>query len=1160
MLDLKKIENLGDLIQNSEEFNQKIKIILEELKNHIELQPNYDKIEFLFNEIGKSEINETFSIGINRKIENEKVTILIEKEFKKFVPFIVLRELFNLFIPKDIVKSESIQLIINQIIMTYLSRLKNQPDWRELIRSNLKQYHSVVTGFNYLVGYDRLEKFFQISQSDNSLNTLKMFFKYLHETKLENQSNIINLILDKIIELSFKPENNEEMVETLRCLIFIFYNEQLFDSILKFKDLFQEFKDKKFLATSLSLRKFEKQLKWIHHHSMVAPSYQLEYKSINLHVISVFIEFNHSLSKEKINEVLKGLPFLNTPKYYYDGFGLDIYCYIILPKCYLSDFLELLQKLKNKNYVNNFSCLEINHTDHLVNLNYFLELNQNWRFIEINTPKYKTKYEIQFETNYGNELTERKLELIDFLIFDRLRSFSYFGFGFEKRAKTLGALKSDLLNDIITQRAIIKELKETLNLFHSSTKLKKKLLQLIENNGKNGFFHIKKMIENYNMAVKIIELFINDNLEMHSYSEFKEELKKKINNFDLIEKKVLKLKYIEREVIEQLIPLFFRSKEIYLELKKEFNNFAKLFNSFYNLKVFDLNALKRILLNKEMIETLYITKEKKLKADYEKFKLYRITGSLINEKIRKYLTYKPQLIKPIILNTITVDKYVHYFFEIIIINSKEARLKLEGFKNYFPRSIILETKDFFSEEKYLLVELSVPYLSNKEKKEFLSYFYTLFQNMLIKARFYIWTGMTYAFTSKSFYDFEKEQFFYTPDLFKQYFFSAHKILGEINKRPVKYDYQINRHMFSDIKDFSNITKLVNSKSLVNVDKIDLKSFEELMNFQKNMNRIILDDSLYKASKTKTFFSNYVNHLYFIPIFHSFKLSLNFMYFKNSNLDLEELRTKFGKSILKLKYSSSIENNPNFLLSYIQDLESYNDNYLEIAEMGDIQEFCYFQVKKVSFLFDFHTNITDNGWDYNEDFFNLHIKDVLSNQELKPYYLIKDYNLHNNNNSHFYKINSKEYQDLMKIYNWESIDIKSYLLTKKIKTIEIIKDLVGKGLILPYISIKNVGFRDSIYFIIPNIKKKDLIILKGIFSFFNYGFIYEIEGAYKILEQDRINQFNEGLFIKLKLPECKISGFVQLIDLLFEDLDIHNYVILVNLINGSHKIKKVKTTA
>lgn len=775
---------------------------------------------------------------MNRKIEDGKVKIILDKEYRKFVPFILLRELFNLFIPREIEKSESIQLIINQIIITYLSHFKNQHDWRKLIRGNLKQYHSIVTGFNYLISYDRLEKFFQMSQLDDSLNIVKFFFNYLQKTKFENHSRIINIFLYKILEFEFKPESNEEMVETLRCLIFIFYNQQIFENIHIFKELFQDFKEKKLLITSLSLRKFEKQLNWIHHHSMIAPSYQLEYKAINLLVISLFMEFNHSLNKEKIIESLKGLPFFNTPKYYYDGFGLSIYGYMVLPKYYLSDFLTLLQKLKSTNYITDFSCLDICHGEHLINLNYFRDSIRNRKFIDVKAQKYKKDYEIKFETNYGNVLTERKLELLDFLIFDRLRSFSYFSFGFEKRAKTLRALKSDLLNDIITQRAIIKELKETLQLFHSSTNLKNRLFQIIEKNRKDGFFYIKKKIENYNKAIEIVESFIKRNVEIRSFSKFKEEFKKKINEFDLFEKKILKLKYIERNVIQELIPFFFRAKEIYLQSKNDFIKFTKLFNSFYNLKIFDLNAIKSVILKEEILESLFESKEKKLKADYEKFKLYRVTGNLVDEKIRKYLSYKPQLIKPIVINTITADKYVHQFLEINLIESKETRLKLGEFKFFFPRTIILETKDFYNEKKYLLVELSVPYLSNKEKKALLSYFYTLFHDSLIKARFYIWTGMTIAFTSKSFYDFEKEQFFYTPDLFKQYFLYVQKTLGEINKRSLRNNYQIDGYLFSEIDDFSKITNFVNSKNQKKSNKIDLKSFEELMNFHKDLNRIL----------------------------------------------------------------------------------------------------------------------------------------------------------------------------------------------------------------------------------------------------------------------------------------------------------------------------------
>ena len=1163
MLNLKKIEDLEDLILNERDFNLTINQILGDLtKQLVDASPKYNKIEFSFGQVENTNIFDPFSIGVNRKIEKDKISILVDKDHIKFISFIVLREMYNLFVPREIKKSESIQLIINQIIMTQLSSFKNINDWRKIIRGNLKQYDLLVTGFNYLIGYDRLEKFFRLSQKDSSKNMIKFFFNYLHRSKSlfkENRVYILNLFLNEFKNFKSESMDSEEMVESIKCIVDIFYKIQEFESILKFKEIFQQLKEEKILTTSLSLRRFEKNLNWINSNSMIAPTYQLQYKSINLYPISIFFEFNPLLSKVKIIEILKELPFFMTPKFFYNGFGLDIYGYMILPKYYLNDFLELIKKLENYNYIINYSCLDICNQVHCVNLNYFRDYAQNQRIIDNNYQKYEKGYEIQFKTDYGGKLTERKLELLDFLIFDLIRFFSYFSFGFEKRAKTLRTLKSDLMNEIISQHAIIKELKDSLQLFQKSNDLRNRLIRLIDKNRIEGFFFVKRKIENYVDSLKILEVFISTNPEINTISKFNVALNTKFNQFTINERKILKLNYIERSIIQNLVPSFFKSKGLYLQAKSVYTNFSKIFNSFYNLKIFNLNTIKDVILNQELIETMLEVKDNRLKEVYEKFKLYKMSGKLIDEKIRKFLSYKPPIIKPLLINTIITDQYVHNYLEIIIIESKESRMKLNSLKLFFPRFIILEVNDFFRKNKYLLVEISVPYLNSKEKGVFLSFIFTTFQDKLIKARFYIWGGMVSAFSSKNFYDFENEQFFYTPDLFKQYFLNVRTKFGEINCGSLRKTPQIPKFLFSEINSFSDLISLVNSKNFKKKEKINLKSFESLSNFQTDIIRTLIDDNKYNHIKSKEFFIDYVKHIYFIPTFQYFKLTQHYLYFNKSNLDLKKLKLILGNSFQKLRFSSSIEKTPSFLLSYVQKLESSDNIHSKIIEMDGIQDFCYFRVKRVCFLFDFQSNLTDEGWDYNKDYFHIHINKVLSNQILKSNNLIKDYHLYDENSSIYYDVISPEYLNLLKIYNWNPVDIKSFLLTKKTKTIQIIRDLISKDLIIPYISVKNVGFRDTLYFIIPNIKKQNILNLKRIFNFFNYGFIFEIEGDYKISGQDKINHFKDGLFIKLKLPNCQIGDFIQLIDLLFEDLNIRDYVILNNPINGSQLMKKMKTT-
>ncbi|GAH26515.1 unnamed protein product, partial [marine sediment metagenome] len=73
---------------------------------------------------------------------------------------------------------------------------------------------------------------------------------------------------------------------------------------------------------------------------------------------------------------------------------------------------------------------------------------------------------------------------------------------------------------------------------------------------------------------------------------------------------------------------------------------------------------------------------------------------------------------------------------------------------------------------------------------------------------------------------------------------------------------------------------------------------------------------------------------------------------------------------------------------------------------------------------------------------------------------------------------------------------SYLTRRYFKINTSITELLKKGLIQPFISLKNLDVVEEITIILPNVKKKkhNESILK-VFSFFNVGFIYEMEGEY-----------------------------------------------------------------
>jgi hypothetical protein len=116
------------------------------------------------------------------------------------------------------------------------------------------------------------------------------------------------------------------------------------------------------------------------------------------------------------------------------------------------------------------------------------------------------------------------------------------------------------------------------------------------------------------------------------------------------------------------------------------------------------------------------------------------------------------------------------------------------------------------------------------------------------------------------------------------------------------------------------------------------------------------------------------------------------------------------------------------------------------------------------------------------------------------------------------------------------------------------ELLQKDLIMPYISVKNLDIIEEVTIILPNVKIEHNESILKIFSFFNIGFIYEMEGEYYIHGFEEIMKFENGIMIKLYFPDCKIDEFEKLFDLLFEYMEIDHYLILNDLVDGENLIK------
>ncbi|MFX0000712.1 MAG: hypothetical protein ACFE88_11390 [Candidatus Hermodarchaeota archaeon] len=170
--------------------------------------------------------------------------------------------------------------------------------------------------------------------------------------------------------------------------------------------------------------------------------------------------------------------------------------------------------------------------------------------------------------------------------------------------------------------------------------------------------------------------------------------------------------------------------------------------------------------------------------------------------------------------------------------------------------------------------------------------------------------------------------------------------------------------------------------------------------------------------------------------------------------------------------------------------------------------------------------------------------------------LKEFNIGDLNISEYFTPDSSEFKALTDLYNCKSIDIKSYLGTRNYTIINQIIELLEKMLVFPFISVKNLDLKEKIYLILPNVKKEHIETILKIFSFFNIGYIYEIEGEYYIYGFTEEKSFENGLLIKLYLPDCQLDEFFLLFDSIFEYFEIKHYIILNDLVDGKYLLTSI----
>ena len=1160
-----EIVNLQDIekdigLKSDKNLNSLYQTLFIEIQTYLNLEPLYRKVKIkisnrqVLNPLNNEDI---FSIGVNRYRKNDVLLIEIDEKYKKFIGFILFREIYNQYVPESLKNYELVQIVINKIIMTQLSKSPYLNEWRSLIREKIKNHDSLSKGVDRLFEYDRLEKVLKSTGTGFPYDPIQFFFKYLREN-----TSLISDKIEDIHEIFFqefanylsKSPNTDEIIETLRYLITIFYKKKNYLNLSNYKSYFQEFKKSGVIETELSLRKFNSNLDKIKNNSYVAPSYQLNWNTINISLISVFLRFNPLLNKAKIYKMIKKFPFFVAPKVSYDSFAVDLSGYMVIPKVYLDDFYRFIEKLEDFGYIIRHDCLTINANRHFVNLNYLKEYSKIHRILNLDHRQYDRRNEIEFKIDLGT-YCNNKLSLLDFLVLDRIRFYSVSGLGFERKSDTLNEIKSDLLNGIITERAHIKNLRNNLKLFRGSIELTTEFMNFLKINQKFGFFYIKEILDTSLAKLDYIETVLSRNLNIVNYSQFQGFVENQNLSQQIEDKILIKNSYKKTPSLKELFTVFFQSKKLYKKKINHLKKFSDFINSCYKLKIFNITSIKKILTDKKIVDQLYKTKEAKIKKYYEKWKLYKINFQEIENIIDKFLNCNPSIIQPLLINTILFQE--KDYLQLILIDSENAKKQIEKLKKYFPRVLINSTKALESNGNYIYVEISTPNMNKEEKEHFFSILYNNFKENLLYGKSYLWKGWIPALSRKNFYDFNNKQFFYTKDLYTQFFLYITNIFGEEIKSVVN---KVNKPLSLFWSNETNFKKLIKAMSYYdekeNID-LSLPNLTNLLDFHNNLKSNLLNPNQFKIIKNDYFYKNYVKSIKCIPSYQHFGFEEFFLYIYPTDIYAIDFKILLTNTFQKIKYPACIDSSNSLFIKYIMPYRFPNKKYINWLTKAkkDVREYIAFSIRKIYRIFHFNTNLTSNGWDYDTDKFKIYMQNILFDPDYNiPISGITRFKLDEISDLRSFTPDSNEYKSLTQIYSWHSIDLKSYVGAKSYSMESHIQDLLKKKLIFPYLSLKNLGLQNTIFIILPHLKTETISVLIKIFNFFNIGFIYEIEGEFFISGFDNEIKFENGLMIKLCFPKCEIGEFEKLFDLLFEYLDISHYIILNDLVDGSNLIK------
>ncbi len=729
--------------------------------------------------------NTSFDIGVKRRYENDNLILIVDREFLEILDFIILREVYYCFIPKNLRNHLLVKLCVILIVSDTFKKHSNFEVWEKNLKSD-PFYAEYYLRFNFMV------------------ENIKQIFNFIHKyaflgLSIEENTELFNdVIRDYIFQKSFLDSN--EKVEFFKIFYNIFRKKKKFTNKMNYIENFEKlFKERK-IKYIPTIKRFKKLFDELIEEKVITPTYQINWRYFDCKVYKCFLFFSPLVDNYSINLILKNLVFCTVIDFIEHNLEIECELFIVIPNKYCEDLKKYFARLQNIGILQEYFILDFEFYENTLNLNYFQEEFTKQKLLYIKNKNWNKDLILSPYTQYIHRKGGRT-SFIDLLLIDRLRWVTLFGFGVENQKDRFKKVKSDLFSFLLIQKKNIVELRDILLIFYENIELKQRFLKYLNSNKSFGFFYFKKQVNDLCQFLPFFKRIDSSNLVIRNELDLSKVTKDGISS-DLginIKYKHFKHKSI---IIEAL-----KNSKTFSNAEKDMIHFSRLMDAFEKLKIYNLNSIEKVLIEKESAKKLYETKISRIKKVRKTFRQQRIKMKDIESKTHIIIESDPPGAVPIMVNSITALNIAPNIYHIFLKDSNNMEEKLNQLKILFPRIEVIKGKDALSEKKYLWVRLFILDLDQRSKRDLIRSIFNIFQDEIISLKKIISSPFVKHFSIKDFYDLNKNEFFYSEDLFEELYKFSISIIKDksiYKKRKLKSKMQHYPRLMDNTfeKDFS----------------------------------------------------------------------------------------------------------------------------------------------------------------------------------------------------------------------------------------------------------------------------------------------------------------------------------------------------------------------